>query len=110
MVKARLTINDSYQKLLLTRSPHLAEKLRRYTGSLLESQPSLKSLTGSLAGGRKLLVADDELQETDTILAVRNHHLPLICTFDWFLGLLENTVRLRHHLISLQEILSNRLE
>lgn len=90
MVKASLADNAPNQKLVLTRSPHLASKLRRYTCSLIESQIS----TTGLAGKNFLLDAEDEVQEGDTIFSIRSAQLPLVCTFDWFLGLLENTVRL----------------
>lgn len=44
------------------------------------------------------LDAENEIQKTDTISSFKDSPLPLVCTFDWFLGLLENTVRLRYHL------------
>ena len=90
MVKASLADNDPLQKLVLTRSPHLASKLRRYTCSLIEAQIS----TTGVASETFLPDAEDEIQEGDTIFSIRNTQLPLVCTFDWFLGLLENTVRL----------------
>lgn len=96
MVKARLADDDQLQKLLLTRSRHLASKLRKFTKSLFESQIPSEIVAGFLTNEEILLDAEDEMQETDTIFSVRNPPLPLTCTFDWFLSLLENTVRLKH--------------
>lgn len=59
--------------------------------------------------GQTLLDADAEMLETDTIFSARSASFPLICTFDWFLGLLENTIRLTHRLTPPQQILSNTL-
>lgn len=96
MVKARLADDHQLQKLLLTRSPHLASKLKKFTKSLFESQMPTELAAGFLNNKDISLDAEDEMQETDTIFSVRNPPLPLACTFDWFLGLLENTVRLKH--------------
>ena len=86
-----------HTKLLLTRSPHLANKLRSYTRSLFESQLPTEILRRLLVVEESLLDAENEIQKTDTISSFKDSPLPLVCTFDWFLGLLENTVRLRYH-------------
>lgn len=100
MVESRLADDYSFEKLLLTRSPHLSSKLETFTRSLFKSQVSTEeSSTGYLAEEKTLLDAEAEMQETDTIFSARNASFPLICTFDWFLGLLENTIRLEHRLI-----------
>lgn len=110
MVESRLADDYSLEKLLLTRSPHLSSKLTTFTRSLFASQISTESSTAYWAKGKTLLDAEAEMQETDTIFSARTASFPLICTFDWFLGLLENTIRLEHRLIPPQQILSNRLE
>lgn len=38
--------------------------------------------------------AEDDLQVTDSIFSVTNAPLPLVCTFDRFLSLMENTIKL----------------
>lgn len=97
LFKSKFTDDDPRQKLLLTRSPHLAAKLRSYTESLFEPELSSESLK-ELSVERNLQDAEDDVQATDTIFSFTGTPLPLVCTFDWFLGLLENTVRLRFRL------------
>ena len=91
---SRSTDEKPIRQVLLTRSSQLAQKLQSYTSQLIRTLdiPS-----------EHVLVATN-LQQTghqksegdiivDTALTLREQSFPLICTFDCFLQILENTVK-----------------
>lgn len=80
--------------MLLTRSRNLAQKLKIYTKRLINTKMGRVD-TGpqdgedDSAGSR-----DDSEESTDqTLLALDEEDFPLVCTFSYFLILLENTIR-----------------
>ncbi|KAH0558797.1 hypothetical protein GP486_004565 [Trichoglossum hirsutum] len=83
---------EPIRQVLLTRSDFLSVKLRLYIKKLIEAQTS-KAL--SLSGSHQ----PEDISETEDGLAVdsvstlKNELFPLVCTFDQFLRILENTVR-----------------
>ncbi|KAL0640852.1 hypothetical protein Q9L58_000159 [Maublancomyces gigas] len=83
------------RQLLLTRSRNLAQKLKIYTKRLINTKMGRVN-TGpqdgedDSAGSR-----DDSEESTDqTLLALDEEDFPLVCTFSYFLILLENTIRI----------------
>jgi len=82
------------KQVLLTRSSFLADKLRAYVQRLIETLTS-KSLN------LEVLQEDDDplmsfaegTRTNDSALTLSDDSYPLVCTFDRFLKLLENTVR-----------------
>jgi len=84
----------SPKQVLLTRSSFLADKLRAYVRRLIETLTS-KSLN------LEVLQEDDDplmsfaegTRTNDSALTLSDDSYPLVCTFDRFLELLENTVR-----------------
>ncbi|OQE05043.1 hypothetical protein PENVUL_c027G05971 [Penicillium vulpinum] len=97
--KARQSSSDEQQarQLLLTRSSYLASKLQTYAKSLIEAQ-SKASLTEE--------DADSDLKPT-SFFALKNWHFPVVCTYDEFLGLLENTIRMADRKDFLKDINPN---
>ena len=81
-------------QVLLTRSSLLTDKLRAYTKKLIETltskslklEPLPEDEDSFLDAGGKHLVGD-------TVFTLNGESFPLICTFDQFLRILENTVR-----------------
>ncbi|KAH0545413.1 hypothetical protein FGG08_000554 [Glutinoglossum americanum] len=81
------------RQVLLTRSAFLSAKLRLYTKRLIETQTSRAlQLDGSQPPDDILLETEDDLA-VDSISTLRDDVFPLICTFDQFLRILENTVK-----------------
>ncbi|KAJ5504872.1 hypothetical protein N7463_007746 [Penicillium fimorum] len=84
--KSRQSDSDEQQarQLLLTRSSYLASKLQTYAKSLIDAQ-SKATLTEE--------DVDSDLKPT-SFFALKNWHFPVVCTYDEFLELLENTLRM----------------
>lgn len=81
MIVLGLSAADHGQ-ILLTRSPPLVEKLRDYTRRQIEtSYPEL----------RGLIMTETDV-ENESVSTLNDQSFPLVCTWDQFLKLLENTV------------------
>ncbi|KAL6718624.1 hypothetical protein ACLMJK_002858 [Lecanora helva] len=78
------------RQVLLTRSEFLVEKLRAYTGRLIRtlSSPELLTVEDLKKQERERAGKDRERQN---LLGIDDESFPLVCTFDRFLRLLENT-------------------
>ena len=91
---SKTTDEKPIQQVLLTRSSHLAEKLRFYANELIRTLDM-----SSQANNVELKVAESKHQNiegvatAETALTLPEQSFPLICTFDCFLQILENTVR-----------------
>lgn len=82
------------QQVLLTRSSFLADKLRVYICKLIESLTS-ESPKQKISQGDDDSLGNLAVDSRPTISALNlsDDDFPLVCTFDDFLELLENTVR-----------------
>ena len=80
-------------QVLLTRSRFLADKLQAYTRRLI-STLSTKSLRTKSSELEELLLSrgTGEDPESSSVLTLRDQSFPLVCTFEQFLSVLENTV------------------
>ncbi|KAJ5437376.1 Tetratricopeptide-like helical [Penicillium cf. griseofulvum] len=98
--KARQSDSDEQQarQLLLTRSSYLASKLQTYAKSLIDAQSKALSTEEDV---------DSDLQPT-SFFALKNWHFPVVCTYDEFLGLLENTIRMADRKDFLRDINPNK--
>lgn len=79
-------------QILLTRSPFLAEKLRSYTQRLIKTQTSksVSDIDSSQPSQQTPSFAAED-HEKATVFTLRDTAFPLICTWDGFLRILENT-------------------
>lgn len=80
-------------KVLLTRSPYLAAKLKGYLEALFETQVSQGTPDNAVWKGKTLQAADSTPEDTQTILSTHGERFPLICTVEQFLTLLENSMK-----------------
>ncbi|KAJ5783861.1 uncharacterized protein N7518_009538 [Penicillium psychrosexuale] len=98
--KARQSASDGQQarQLLLTRSSYLASKLQTYAKSLIDAQSKAPSTEEDV---------DSDLRPT-SFFALKNWHFPVVCTYDEFLGLLENTIRMADRKDFLRDINPNK--
>ena len=84
-------------QVLLTRSGFLAEKLRSYTRNLIESlSPNSHKSESPQQTDHPFLMTGDEDSDKDSVLTLRDESFPLVCTWDHFLRILENTIRIWH--------------
>ena len=87
-----LTVADNTQ-VLLTRSSFLAEKIQNYADRLIETLLSKSPSSESFKFEEHLLSRRvEEDSENDSVLTLRDQSFPLICTFERFLRILENTI------------------
>jgi len=71
---------------------YLAEKLKSYTRRLIDTLLSKSSALDSLKEEEHVFSkAVEEDRDDDSVLALKDSSFPLVCTFDRFLQLLENT-------------------
>lgn len=87
----------SPRQLLLTRSHELANKLKVYTNRLMRSLAT-SSVGQDEQQERELALPradddDDDDDWCDTIFELQDGSFPLVCTYDGFLELLENTIK-----------------
>jgi hypothetical protein len=80
--------------VFLTRSSFLKDKLRTYTKKLIETLTSQSLNLDQLPEDEHSFLDMEEDLAGDTVFALNDEVFPLICTFDQFLKILENTVRL----------------
>lgn len=89
-----VTQEQSPRQLLLTRSNELANKLKDYINRLMRSLAAGSADEGEQQD-RELSLPDakDDEDQCDTIFGLQDGSFPLVCTFDQFLELVENTSR-----------------
>lgn len=78
--------------MLLTRSHVLSNKLKDYTKRLIATH-DLKPDSAEEGNNINYMLGDDEREVNHTIFTILADDFPLICTFNYFLKLLENTLR-----------------
>ena len=79
-------------QVLLTRSGFLADKLSSYTRQLIKTLlPKSTELDSSQPSEHMLSTSAKEDLEECTVFTLRDTSFPLICTWESFLGILENT-------------------
>lgn len=82
------------RQLLLTRSNELANKLKDYINRLMRTLATNSADEGEQQERELPLPdAEDDEDQCDTIFELQDGSFPLVCTFDKFLELLENTIR-----------------
>ncbi|KAL8732005.1 MAG: hypothetical protein Q9181_004094 [Wetmoreana brouardii] len=82
------------RQLLLTRSDELAGKLKDYINRLMKTLAASSADEGEQQERQLPLPdAEDDKDQCDTIFELQDGSFPLVCTFDQFLELLENTIR-----------------
>jgi hypothetical protein len=79
--------------VLLTRSSILTDKLRAYTKKLIETLTSKSLNLEQLSEEGSFLDTEGDDLAGDTVFTLSDDSFPLICTFDQFLRVLENTVQ-----------------
>ncbi len=82
-----------YFEVLLTRSPYLAAKLKNYIRTLFQAQVQQDSPHDVVAEEKLLQTPADTLDDTETIVTLQEEPLPLICTLEQFLTMLENHLK-----------------
>lgn len=92
-----LQFSDFRIKVLLTRSDVLADKLEVYTKRLIATQ--LNKSKSPMDGNRDMfhLSTRDDKEVKDTVFTITDENFPLVCTFNHFMKLLENTIKLVLH-------------
>ena len=91
MIVMPLSMADQAQ-VLLTRSPHLADKLKTYARRLIETlSPEPLGLELSQQIGQEFSATIEESLGKEDVTTLRDDSFPLVCTWDNFLQLLENT-------------------
>jgi hypothetical protein len=90
-----ITVTDDSNEfqLLLTRSSGLAKKLKGYTQRLIDTR--LGTIDGESESDEQQRAAPghDEGRTIKDLLSLKEEEFPLVCTFDHFLRLVENSVR-----------------
>jgi hypothetical protein len=74
----------------------LSNKLERYTKALINTHVDEVDPQAEEEGNSKTalqLIAQDDREVKETISSFRDENFPLVCTFDHFMKVLENTVR-----------------
>lgn len=91
----RTFLPTDWVQILLTRSSFLADKLDSYTRRLIEtlSSKSIEKGDSSQYGEYALSRTAEEDPRKSTVFTLRDQSFPLICTWDSFLGILENTIQ-----------------
>lgn len=87
-------VRADIEKVLLTRSSVLADKLGVYTKRLISTQ--LGEVPPAEEAGRDPLnlIEQNDREVTDTVFSIKEQDFPLVCTFNYFMKILENTARL----------------
>ena len=79
-------------QVLLTRSGFLADKLSSYTRRLIETLSSKSAeLDSSQESENRASTTAEEHPRNTTVFTLRDQSFPLVCTWEDFLGILENT-------------------
>jgi hypothetical protein len=83
-----------YVQLLLTRSTGLAHKLKLYTKRLINSRLEVFEQIPSPGDEDYINTsANSEEDTTQDLLSLKDGDFPLVCTFNYFLQLLENSLK-----------------
>lgn len=79
---------------MLTRSSVLADKLEVYTKRLISTQ--LGQVQPAAEGDQNPLnlIGQNDREVHDTVFSIKEQDFPLVCTFNHFMKILENTARL----------------
>lgn len=80
-------------KVLLTRSSVLSNKLEVYTKRLIDTQLNKANSTVDDNEDMLRFITQDDREVNDTIFSIKDEDFPLVCTFNHFVKLLENTVK-----------------
>ena len=89
------TQGRSPRQLLLTRSNELASKLRVYIGRLIRTLAVTSAERAEQQDGEPLVPdGEDDDSLCSSIFQMQASSFPFVCTFEQFLGLLENTFRI----------------
>lgn len=88
-----MTDDDFEPQLLLTRSKELANKLKRYTQRLIDTRLGTIGENSTSHNEQEIAGEGAEAHTTLELLALREEEFPLVCTFDYFLRLVENSIR-----------------
>lgn len=90
-------VNDADEntgfELLLTRSKGLAQKLKVYTKRLIDTRRGIIDPDAQIGEDTATSWDDSEEDTTQNLLSLDEHDFPLVCTFNYFLRLLENLVK-----------------
>lgn len=91
---ARRRVKDEKPKrqILVTRSSFLADRIRAYTLRLIATPGSKSSNDGFEQDMASNPTTDETKSIQNTVLALSDESFPLVCTFDDFLELLENSI------------------
>ena len=93
LAREAMCIDKPLRQILLTRSNFLAKKLKDYTSRLIQSLSSKSmDMMQNPDGNDPLTSKEDEDSINTTVLDLKDQHFPLVCTFDQFLTILDNTV------------------
>ena len=91
---AGVFLTFTWSQVLVTRSAFLADKLSSYTQRLIETLLlKLADLESPQPSENRLPITAKEDLDKYTALTLRDKSFPLVCTWDSFLGILENTAR-----------------
>jgi hypothetical protein len=99
MKRIMVTDDSNEFQLLLTRSSRLAKKLKDYTQRLIDTRLLIDTPLGitdgdSVPGGGQRANPDHEEERTiRDLFSLKEEAFPLVCTFDHFLRLVENSIR-----------------
>ncbi|KAH8146891.1 uncharacterized protein LAJ45_08970 [Morchella importuna] len=93
LTSKNLDARSSPRQVLLTRSHVLSNKLKDYTKRLIATHDLKPDPTEGGSDMLSYMLGDDEREVNHTIFTMLADDFPLICTFNYFLKLLENTLR-----------------
>lgn len=79
--------------MLLTRSSVLSNKLEVYTKRLIATQLNKANSTVDNNEDMLRFITQDDREVNDTVFSIKDEDFPLVCTFNHFVKLLENTVK-----------------
>lgn len=80
-------------QVLLTRSSVLSDKLELYTKRLIATHVKDAQSTADDDEDPPKSVAHDGREVNDTVFSIEDKDFPLVCSFDYFMQLLENTAK-----------------
>ncbi|KAI5810335.1 hypothetical protein BZA77DRAFT_172956 [Pyronema omphalodes] len=84
------------RQILLTRSKFLAEKLKKYTKRLVDSQVDNNTSPQLGLEVHEFSLGDESAYDTKSLSTLREEDFPLVLTFDTLLTVLENTIAGSH--------------
>ena len=91
---SKVTEGKPIRQVLLTRSSHLAQKLQSYTFQLIKTLDMQSKQTATPTTMQAIGQQEKEGSVVvETAFTLQDDSFPVICTFDYFLQILENTVK-----------------